>query len=131
MKQRFRLGGNLLAALWVLGGAGCATQVSRQYVDPIGSEAEACLQFCQGERFACRTPIQRVDEDCQYRYRIVYQQFQRCLQVRGDRGGCVRPRPCPVPDYRACGRQYDRCFLGCGGQILEPGEIAGRTDSGR
>ncbi|MEM9530945.1 MAG: hypothetical protein AAGA23_08500 [Pseudomonadota bacterium] len=131
MKRPGRRGGNLLVAVLLAGIVGCAAEAPRRYIDPTGSEAEACLQFCQGERFACRTPIQRVDEDCQYRYRIVYQQFQRCLQVRGERGGCVRPRPCPVPDYRICGEKYDRCFLGCGGQILEPGESAIQTDSQR
>ncbi|MFK7954983.1 MAG: hypothetical protein AB8B96_02715 [Lysobacterales bacterium] len=98
--------------------AACAPQPKRTYLDPSGGDAEQCLQVCQSERFACRTPIQRLDEDCQYRYRIAYSQFQRCLQIRGNRGGCTKPRGCSVPNYTACAVGYDQCFVGCGGQIL-------------
>ncbi|MEM7706262.1 MAG: hypothetical protein AAF358_11955 [Pseudomonadota bacterium] len=104
--------------LLIAGMAGCAGPAKREYVDPQGAEAEQCLQFCQRERFVCRTPIQRRDEDCQYRYRIVYAQFLRCLEVRGNRGGCVRPGPCPVPNYSGCSEGYDQCFVGCGGRII-------------
>ncbi len=96
----------------------CSSQPQRTYVDPQGTEAGQCLQICQSQRFTCRTPIQRLDEDCQYRYRIAYSQFQRCLQIRGNRGGCTKPRGCSVPNYTACAVGYDQCFVGCGGQIL-------------
>ena len=121
-KQKVTPTGLLSMLLLLAGIGGCAANPPRQYVDPTGPEAQACLQFCQTERFACRTPVQRRDEDCQYRYRIAYRQFQECLRVRGRRGGCARPRPCSVPDYRPCSERYDRCFVGCGGQIRGPAE---------
>ncbi len=102
--------------------AACSAEPSRTYIDPAGPEAVQCLQVCQGERFSCRTPIQRRDEDCQYRYRLAYSQYQRCLQARGNRGGCERPQSCPVPNYQACKGIYDQCFVGCGGQIISDDE---------
>jgi len=107
--------------------AACSTPIKRTYVDPEGAEAAQCMQVCQTDRFSCRTPVQRRDEDCQYRYRLAYSQYQRCIQVRGARGGCVKPQSCSIPNYSGCATAYDQCFLGCGGQILT-GEESYRVD---
>lgn len=97
--------------------AACASG-PKEYLEPTGGEAEACLQYCQVERSDCREAAREQHLECEARYRYHYREWRYCVSQRGERA-CVSRKPfaCPAPRYRSCSVNYDRCFIGCGGQI--------------
>ncbi len=98
---------------------GCNIPPSKEFIDPVGPDAEPCLQFCSVQRIQCRDPIEERREICKARYEIANRQYEHCLNLR-PRRICSRPFPCPAANFSVCSDQYEKCFLGCGGRIRYP-----------
>lgn len=104
--------------------SGCSLPSDKEFIDPVGPDAEPCLQYCSAQRIQCRDPIEEQREICKARYQIAYRQYEYCLSLR-PRRPCSRPFPCPAAKFTACTNQYEKCFLGCGGRIRYPDDPLG------
>ena len=83
LPSRVAFAGLLTLAALVL--AGCTEVPVKNYIEPVGGDAEACLEVCRAERFSCRTEAQREAEGCQQRYDYRYERWRQCVLTRGER----------------------------------------------
>lgn len=100
--------------------AACAGEGPKDYIQPASPDAEtkACLEYCQGQRFDCRNRALKEHRSCEAEFEYRYREWQRCSRTRSTRAcASLKPFACPSPNYTPCTRDFDQCFLGCGGTI--------------
>ncbi|SMC22196.1 hypothetical protein SAMN02745857_01360 [Andreprevotia lacus DSM 23236] len=102
--------------------AGC---VSYEYVAPSTPEGVACTSVCNRTRDQCtarENRIAREEKDRCERNELLRQ--NRCLVLAkndADKANCLKEKNSCYTSANTyhCSSEYDQCFQGCGGQIIE------------
>jgi hypothetical protein len=91
------------------------------YVPPMDAKARACIEECEDTLETCQYNADQTYEACKQNAVFLEDVYEDCLKGRkviGQEGSCRRPNPCPPPTYEACAKEFDACYVACGGSVV-------------
>ncbi|MBK0057969.1 hypothetical protein IAE40_04940 [Pseudomonas sp. S44] len=109
----------VLLATWLI--SGCGPSYTYRYSPPPSAHGMNCINNCSSERRHCQQ-LGRLEENSQ---RALYQAEMRAYQYcktgkskKEARHNCYQPSyPFGSSSSYSCGRDYDSCYMACGGTI--------------
>lgn len=95
---------------------GCAGGLhEQQLIQPQGPSSQACLARCDRLKEECEARQNLREQDCGERVAAATADYERC--VGSGSAPCSRPESCLGADMSICERQYEECFVACGGRV--------------
>jgi hypothetical protein len=107
---------------------GCSQGLyEKRLIEPDASQGQSCRNRCELLKTQCRQRQETRERACQDWYNQAKEDYDLCRN--GGAGKCRSPQTCLGADMSICDRQYENCFITCGGRIEKRIKLSPDTKS--